>query len=137
MAEYTKPLPLLTGLSKTFYEGCKENKLLYQHCKDCGEVIFYPKIVCPACMGTNLDWKESAGKGKIFSFTVAYDFAPPEFASSTPYALAVVNLDEGFSMLTNIVDCDLDKLQCDMPVEVLFDPVTPEITLPKFRPVTA
>ncbi|WP_028316090.1 Zn-ribbon domain-containing OB-fold protein [Desulfatibacillum aliphaticivorans] len=135
MAEYTKPLPLLTSLSKTFYEGCKENKLLYQHCKDCGEVIFYPKIVCPACMGTNLDWKESAGKGKIFSFTVAYDFAPPEFASSTPYALAVVNLDEGFSMLTNIVDCDLEKLQCDMPVEVLFDPVTPEITLPKFRPV--
>lgn len=76
-------------------------------------------------------------KREDFSFTVAYDFAPPEFASSTPYALAVVNLDEGFSMLTNIVDCDLDKLQCDMPVEVLFDPVTPEITLPKFRPVTA
>lgn len=135
MAEYTKPLPLLTSLSKAFYEGCKENKLLYQHCKDCEEVIFYPKIVCPNCMGTNLDWKESTGKGKIFTFTVAYDFAPPEFASSTPYALAVVNLEEGFSMLTNIVDCDLNKIECDMPVEVLFDPVTPEITLPKFRPV--
>ena len=135
MAEYTKPLPLLTSLSKIFYEGCKENKLLYQHCKDCGEVIFFPKIVCPNCMGTDLGWKESCGKGKIFSFTIAYDFAPPEFASSTPYALAIVNLEEGFSMLTNVVDCDFEKIACDMPVKVTFDPVTSDITLPKFKPV--
>ncbi|MBI9074964.1 MAG: Zn-ribbon domain-containing OB-fold protein [Desulfatibacillum sp.] len=135
MAEYKKPLPLITSLSKVFYDGCKENKLLYQQCKDCGEVIFFPKIVCPGCMGENLEWKESAGKGKIFSFTVAYDYAPPEFAGDTPYALAVVNLDEGFSLLTNIVNCDFEKISCDMPVEVMFDPVTPEISLPKFRPV--
>jgi uncharacterized OB-fold protein len=88
-------------------------------------------------MSHNLEWKESKGKGKIYTFTVTYDAAPPEFMASVPYALAVINLDEGFSMLSNIVDCDYEKLSCDLPVEVLFEKVTPDVTLPKFRPAKA
>jgi uncharacterized protein len=136
MNEYKKPLPLITPLGKPFWDACKEKKLLYQVCKDCGQVNFFPKMLCVNCMSHNLGWKESKGKGHIYTFTVTYDAAPPEFMSSVPYALAVVNLDEGFSMLTNIVDCEYEKLKCNMPVEVVFDPVTPEVTLPKFRPVT-
>ena len=135
MNEYTKPLPLITKLGKPFWEACKEKKLLYQVCKDCGQVNFFPKMLCVNCMSHNLEWKESKGKGHIHSFTITYDAAPPEFMSSVPYALAVVNIDEGFTMLSNIVDCDYAKLSCDMPVEVVFDAVTPEVTLPKFRPV--
>ncbi len=134
MSEYQKPLPLITRLSKVFYDGCREGKLLYQQCKDCGEVVFFPKAMCSNCMGHNLDWKESKGKGTIHTFTVTYESAPPEFAADCPYALAIINLDEGFSMMSNIVECDLEKITCDMPVEVVFQPVTPEITLPKFRP---
>ena len=134
MSDYNKPLPLITPLSKVFYDGCKENKLLYQFCLDCGETIFYPKQICPSCMSRNLSWKESSGKGRIFTFTVTYDYAPPEFANDTPYAIAVVVLDEGFRMMSNIVECDFEKIACDMPVEVVFDPVTPDVTLPKFRP---
>ncbi len=135
MGEYKKPLPLITKLSRVFYDGCKENKLLFQKCEDCNEIIFFPKELCPKCMGHNLAWKESKGKGKIYTFTVTYDFAPPEFMEDVPYALAIINLDEGFSMMSNIVECDFDKLTCEMPVEVVFDPVTVEITLPRFRPV--
>jgi uncharacterized OB-fold protein len=135
MTEYNKPLPLITPLSRIFYDGCKESKLLYQVCSDCGEVIFFPKQICPNCMGRNLGWKESSGRGRIFTFSVTYAYAPLEFAQDTPYALAVVQLEEGFRMMTNIVECDLEKIVCDMPVEVVFDPVTPEITLPKFRPL--
>ncbi len=137
MSDYKKPLPLITGLSKVFWDGCKENKLLYQKCRDCGRVNFFPKMVCANCMSRNLEWKESKGKGKIYTFTVTYDAAPPEFMSSVPFALAVINLDEGFSILSNIVDCDYEKLTCDMPVEVVFDPVTTEVTLPKFKPVNS
>jgi len=133
--EYKKPLPQITGLSRVFWDGCKDKKLLYQKCKDCGHIIFFPKMLCSGCMGHNLEWKESQGRGKIHTFTVTYDAAPPEFMASVPFALAVINLDEGFTMLSNIVHCDYNKLACDMPVEVVFDPVTPEITLPKFRPV--
>lgn len=135
MSEYKKPLPLLTKLSKVFYDGCKENKLLYQKCKDCGEVVFFPKELCSNCMSHNLEWVESRGKGKLHTFTVTYAGAPPAFTADGPYVLAIIEMDEGFRLMSNVVECDFAKLSCDMPVEVVFDPVTPEITLPKFRPV--
>lgn len=135
MSEYKKPLPLITEMSKIFYDGCREGKLLYQKCNDCNETIFFPKYLCTACMSRNLRWEESAGKGKIHSFTITYEYAPMEFAGSTPYVLAIINMDEGFSIMSNIIECDFESLASDMKVEVVFDPVTPEISLPKFRPV--
>ena len=136
MGEYKKPLPLITPLSKVFYDGCREHKLLYQQCSDCGEIVFFPRHLCSNCLGRNLSWQESKGRGRIHTFTVTYEYAPSEFADSTPYALAIVKLDEGFRMMSNIVDCDLSQLACETPVEVVFDAVTAEITLPKFRPVS-
>jgi uncharacterized OB-fold protein len=135
MEEYKKPLPLITKLSKVFYDGCRQNKLLYQQCGDCGCVIFFPKFLCPNCMSHNLVWKESKGKGKIYTYTITYDYGPREFMQDGPFSLALIDLDEGFRMMSNVVDCDFNEIKCDMPVEVVFDPVTPEITLPKFRPV--
>lgn len=135
MSTYTKPLPLITRTSRIFYDGCKEGKLLYQRCQDCREVIFFPKELCPNCMGRNLEWVASKGKGKIYSYTIAYASAPPEFAADQPYVLAIIELDEGFRMMSNIIQCDFNTLDSDMPVEVVFDPVTPEFTLPKFRPL--
>lgn len=133
MSVYKLPLPAITEVSKVFYDGCKDGKLLYQQCPDCSEVIFFPKSLCPKCMGKNLEWKQSTGRGKIFSYTVTYAYAPPEFMSETPYVLAIVKMDEGYKLMTNIIETDFDKLACELPVEVVFDPVTPEITLPKFR----
>jgi uncharacterized protein len=135
MSEYTKPLPLITTLSKIFWDGCKEKKLLYQKCNDCGEVIFFPKLICPNCMGENLGWEESKGRGKIHTFTVTYDMAPPEFMPYVPYALAIIRLDEGFQFMSNIVECEFEEIKCDTEVEVVFEKATDEITLPKFRPV--
>jgi uncharacterized OB-fold protein len=86
-------------------------------------------------MSHKLEWKESKGKGKINTFTVTYDYGPEEFMADGPYAVALIDLDEGFRMMSNIVDCDFNEIKCDMPVEVVFESVTPEITLPKFRPL--
>ena len=135
MSEYNLPLPLITTLSRVFWDGCRDGKLLYQHCKDCGEVIFFPKYLCPNCMSHNLEWLESKGKGKIDTFTVTYNFAPPAFMTEVPYCVAIIELEEGYRMMSNMVECDYEELECDMPVEVVFDPVTEEVTLPKFRPV--
>ena len=137
MGEYKKPLPLITKLSKVFYEGCKEGRLLYQKCRNCGEVVFFPKELCSNCMGRELDWKESNGRGKVHTFTVTYEGAPPEFTADGPFALALINMDEGFNIMSNIVECDPEQIVCDMRVEVVFDPVTSEMTIPRFRPTTA
>lgn len=83
-------------------------------------------------MGRNLKWVPSSGRGKIHSFTIGYDMVPTEFANDTPFVLATVILEEGFTILTNIVDCDLERIVCDMGVQVVFDPATPEISLPTF-----
>jgi hypothetical protein len=135
MNEYTLPLPLMTRLSRVFWDGCREGKLLYQHCRECGEVIFFPKYLCPRCMGHDLEWLESKGKGVIDTFTVTYGAAPPAFAGFTPYCVAVIRMDEGFRIMSNIVDCDFEEIRCEMPVEVVFEKVTDEVTLHRFRPV--
>lgn len=133
MNDYMKPLPLITSVSKVFYDACKTGRLLYQQCQVCNELVFFPKTLCPGCLGSDLTWKESAGTGSIFSFTITQAHAPSEFASATPYVLAIIKMDEGFKLMSNIVDCDPDDLRCDMRVRVTFEAVTPEITLPKFR----
>lgn len=134
MTDYNKPLPLITSLSKIFYDGCRENKLLYQKCEDCNEVIFYPKQLCSNCFGRNLQWVSSSGKGIIHSFTICYDSVPPAFAADTPFVLAIIRMEEGFTILSNIVECKFNELRSDLPVEVVYEKVTPEITLPRFRP---
>lgn len=133
MSEHKKTLPLITPTSKVFYDGCNEGKLLYQKCRDCNEVIFFPQSICPGCLSHNVEWKESQGKGKLYSFTITHSNAPPEFAKDTPYVLAIVEMNEGYKMMTNIIETDFDRLKCDVDVEVVFDKVTEEITLPKFR----
>ena len=70
MSEYTKPLPQITPLSKPFYDAARKHKLIIQRCKDCSQYVFYPKHFCPYCLSDKLDWVESSGKGKIYSFTV-------------------------------------------------------------------
>ena len=135
MKEYKKPLPQPTPWSKPFWDGCKRHELLIQKCQDCKKPIFYPKLYCPHCLSLNLEWMKCSGKGKVYSFTTVHLYGPTEFSQDTPYVIAVVRLQEGVSMMSNIVDCPPDKVKCDIEVEVVFEEVTPDITLPRFRPI--
>jgi uncharacterized protein len=134
MTEYTKPLPETTPWSKKFWEYTRQHKLAMQKCKDCGTLIFYPRKFCPECASGNLDWKEMSGKAKLNAYTVTLDGVEPVFAADLPYVLAMVDLDEGIKMMTNIVECKHDELQIGMDLEVTFRDCTAEITLPVFRP---
>jgi uncharacterized OB-fold protein len=133
MKSYKKPLPKPTPWSQFFWDKCKEGKLYVQQCKDCKENIFFPKLYCPFCLSKDLTWFQASGKGRIYSFIVVYSYQPTAFDEDVPYVVAVIDLQEGVRMMSNIVDCDPEEVLCDAAVEVVFDPVTEDFTLPKFR----
>lgn len=129
-----KPRPVVQPWAQPFWDAAREHKLVLQHCESCNRPIHYPRIACPHCGSERLGWRTASGKGRIYSYTVVVSNAPSAFLADMPYVVAVVELDEGVRMLSNIVDCDPDQLRCDMPVEVTFERLDDEFTLPKFRP---
>jgi uncharacterized OB-fold protein len=135
MTEYKKPIPKPTPWSKPFWDGCKKHELLIQRCKDCQKPNFYPKLFCPHCLSHNLEWIKASGQGKIYSYTVVYSYAPTQFSGDTPYVVAIIDLEEGVRMMSNIVQCPPEKVKCNMKVQVAFDDLTKELTLPRFKPV--
>ena len=99
--------------------------------------MFYPRDICPGpeCFGVGtLEWVESSGKGWVYAHTVSYQPAHPAFADDVPYVLAVIELDEGWRMNSNVVNVDPKDVRVGMRVTVLWDDVTDEFTLPKFQP---
>ena len=135
MKAYKKPLPVIQPWSKGFWEGTKANKLMVQECKECKAKIFYPRKACPECWSSDLDWSEASGKGKVYTFTVTMMGVEDVFSEDIPFVLACVDLEEGVRMMTRIVECDPDAVRIGMDVEVVFEPVTEEITLPFFKPI--
>jgi len=129
-----KSLPAIQPWSKLFWEGTKSRKLLIQECSNCGKRIFYPKKYCPNCRSTNIKWIESTGEGKVYSFSTLYVGPRPNFEDDVPYTVAIIELNEGVRLMSNIVNCDPKDIKCDMPVKVTFEDVSEEITLPKFEP---
>jgi len=131
---YQKPLPKPTADDKFFWEGCKEHRLLFQKCRDCGRVRWPPNIICPTCYSRDAEIIASSGKGKLYTYAVYHRAYHPGFAVDLPYATAVIELAEGPHFLSNVVSGRLEDLKCDMPVEVVWEDISPEISLPKFRP---
>jgi uncharacterized OB-fold protein len=135
--EYTKPLPTPSSVSQPFWDAAKEHRLVYQRCKACGTRVFYPRDVCPGpmCFGVGtLEWVESRGRGWVYAHTISYQPASPEFAADVPYVLAIIELDDGWRMNSNVINIDPQDVEIGMRVEVVWDDVTPEFTLPKFQP---
>ena len=132
MSEYNKPLPQPSRTSQPFWDAAKRHELMLQRCEACHKFIYYPRARCPHCFSDRLLWRKCSGKGKLYSFTVVHRPSTRLFADG-PYVLAIVELEEGPRMTTNIVGPP-ERLKVDMPVTVYFDDVTPECTLVKFKP---
>ena len=130
---YKKPLPALEGFTEQFYAFCKQGELRFQRCDGCEAWRHVPREMCAECGSMQWDWHASSGRGKLFTWTVAARPLHPAFADDAPYAPAVVELEEGVRLVTEIVDCRPDELEIGAAVEVVFDDVTANITLPKFR----
>ncbi|HUN57091.1 MAG TPA: Zn-ribbon domain-containing OB-fold protein [Candidatus Binataceae bacterium] len=134
---YAKPLPHIDEENRPWWEAVQRHELYIQKCRDCGDLRFHPRALCTNCLSSNTEWVKCKGSGRIYTFTVTNQNQASGFRDSLPYVLAWVQLDEGPKLMTNIVDCPPERVKIDMPVEAVFDDVTPEVTLVKFRPATA
>ena len=134
--EYTKPLPRPAHeeLSKPFWDAVKNHEIVMQRCKTCSHRFFYPREACPSCLSPDLEWAPVSGKGRLYSYTVIYQPANRAFQDNVPYIYAMVELEEGPRMIGNLIDCPIEEARVDMPVTAVFDDVTPEVTLVKFKP---
>ena len=125
------PVPHASShLSVPFWQGCQSGELRYQRCGDCGLANFPPTEHCRQCLSPDVSWQRSGGSGEIYSWTVVHRPVTAEFAP--PYAPAIVTLDEGYQMLTNIVGVHPDELKIGMRVQVQFHAVDADVTLPYF-----
>jgi uncharacterized OB-fold protein len=114
--------------TQAFWDAAAEGRLLLKKCRACGEVHWYPRAVCPFCFSADTEWADASGKGAIYSYSVMR-------RAPVPYAIAYVTLDEGVTMMTNIVDCDLDAIRIGQPVRVVFRPSEGGPPVPMFTPV--
>lgn len=135
MSQYTKPLPVLTENSRPFWEATKRHELAAQKCSQCGELWLPPTGVCPKCLSTDFKWVKLSGKGKVWSWVVFHQTFFKSFADDVPYNVVYVELDEGPMITSSLIDIRNEDVRMGLPVEVVFQDVTAEVTLHKFRPI--
>lgn len=127
----TGPVPHASShLSLPFWQGCRSEELRYQRCDACGHANFPPTEHCRQCLSAQVRWERSGGLGEIYSWTVVHRPVTAEF--SPAYAPAIVTLDEGYQMLTNVVGLAPEELRIGMRVRVQFHAAGPDVTLPYF-----
>jgi hypothetical protein len=131
-----KQLPIPDEDSQVFWEGCRRQRLLVQQCDACKRFRFPPSPVCPHCLSSLATWRPDPGRGEVMTFCVYYShIASPAWEAELPYTVAVIHLwYSGVKMLSNLVCDDPTLVRIGLPVQVIFEPVTERLTLPKYVP---
>ena len=131
-----RPLPQPTPEAKPYWDGLREDKLMLPRCRQCRRAFFYPRVLCPFCHASDIEWFQASGRGRLYSFEILHQQFNRAFKVKLPCVLAMVELEEGPRLLSNLVGVEPDpaKIRCDIPVEVVFEKLTDELTLPLFRP---
>ena len=135
MTDYLKPLPPITNLSRPYWDGLREGELRMPRCTACSLVFYPPAPLCPGCWSRDLAWVALSGRGTVNSWVVFHQAYLKGYEGEVPFNVAEVTLAEGPRLMTNLVGVANDDIEIDMPVQVVFDPVTDEITLAKFAPI--
>ena len=113
--------------TRPFWEAAAEGRLLLKACRACGRAHWFPKVVCPFCHAQDLEWREASGRGTVYTYSVMRRV-------ETPYVVAYVKLEEGPTLLTNEVDCDVDSVRIGQPVQGRFRPAREGRSVPVFTP---
>jgi hypothetical protein len=116
-----------------YRRAAAEGKLLVQQCRGCQAYVHYPRVICPHCRGLDLEWRDACGRGTVYSFSVVHQPPSARWKDRVPYILAVVDLEEGPRMMSNIVDCEIERVRCGMSVTVTFEERDDRV-LAQFRP---
>ena len=130
--QYQKPTPEINEENRAFWEGCRQGELRVQKCSNCGH-IRHLSPACPQCLKAEHEWVAASGRGTVYSWIVVHQRYNRAFEEDLPYNVTIVELDEGPRMVTSLVDVENQDIKAGTPVEVVFDRVTEEITLPKFK----
>lgn len=131
-----KPLPTISDFNRPFWQAAHRHEFRLQRCVDCGQFWAPAGPVCPKCFSEKYTWDEVSGKGRIASWVVFHKLYHPGFAKDMPYSVAFVELAEGPRVISNVIDVTNEELRIGMPVEVVFEDVNEEISLPKFRVIS-
>lgn len=118
-----------------YWAACKRHELLIQRCAGCGHHQFYPRMLCVACGEIDVDWVRASGRGRVKSFTIVRRAVSVDYEADVPYVVALIALDEGPTMMSNIIGCAVDTVRIGQVVRVVFDDWSDEISVPKFTPV--
>jgi uncharacterized OB-fold protein len=129
-------LPTPDDETRPYWDAAREGKLLIKRCRACQRAHFYPRPFCPTCWSDDVDWEEASGRATLYTWSVVRQNDLPPWPTRVPYVAAVVDLEEGPRMMTNVEDCDIDALEVGMALEVAFREETDEITVPVFKPAT-
>ena len=130
---YARPLPRVTADNRPFWEAARRHQLVLQRCPECRRFRYPPAPVCAECLVEQSEWTPVTGRGRITTFVIFHKAWFPSFADAIPYNVIQVELDEGPRLTTNLVDVENGEIRVGMEVEVVFDDVTADITLPRFR----
>jgi uncharacterized OB-fold protein len=133
-SQYQKPLPAVSSLNRPFWEGLRQRELRMQKCDGCGLIWYPPAPLCPRCWSRKFTWTLLSGRGRISSWVVFHQAYFRSYESDVPYNVVEVELDEGPRILANLIGAPNSQIRTGMPVEVVFDDVTDEVTLAKFKP---
>jgi len=137
MSEWEKFLPKPTEDSEPYWGFCRKQELRMQKCQSCGHVRFPPSVICPRCWSLKHEWIKLSGRGQVWSWVIFHQAFYPGYADDVPYNTAIIELAEGPKLHTNVIGCSNEEISIGLPVEVVFEKVDEEVTLPKFRPVKA
>ena len=135
--EYIEGIPLLRPYvdydNKGFWDAIREHRLVFQKCKECGLIVHRPRPMCPQCLSTDREWAPSEGKGRIYTY-VEFVYQNASYPGiKVPYVVAVAEMPEGVRIISNVIDESAEDIYVGMPVEVVFEDVGEDLTLPKFR----
>jgi len=127
-------LPTPEHDTQPYWDAARDGRLLIRRCRACGAAGFYPRPFCVQCWSEDVVWEEASGRATLYTYSVVHQNDLPPFQSWLPYVAAIVELEEGPRLMTNIVDCAFDQLAVGMALEVTFRPHSDTITAPVFRP---
>jgi len=130
-----RPEPPQSGVTAPFWDATRRRQFLLQWCIPCDRAVFYPRDVCPQCLCDELEWRPASGRGSVYAVTVEQRPRDPRLASRAPYAVALIDLEEGVRVMSNVVGCAPEDVTAGMVVTVTWEPLSDGRMLPQFEPV--
>lgn len=128
--------PPVTEEAEAFWSATERRELVLPWCTSCERPFWYPRPVCPRCLRPDIEWRPASGRGEVYAVSVMHRPAHPGMADRVPYAVALVHLEEGVRLLSNVVDVDPADVHVGMPVAVTWEPMSDGRNLPVFAPAT-